>query len=224
MRSIVARIVCEIKNIVIYKCMTFERVSLVYSSFLFYGLTGGLMIWDRYDNLYGYYALFLAFFSGLYHFYDEKKFFAEDFICSFFFKLHVVTNYVVWVSWQGFLFYSFLSEVIGLSLFCLSFASWKYKNRNYCYMIVHNIWHIYTGLLPYMVVRNEERVGLGYVDNLFMMLFVVCMTNYNLKKNLYVKGLIFGSLYLWNLGNFYNLLSLVVLHSAYYMKEKLISF
>lgn len=189
--------------------MTIERLSLVHSAFIFYGITGGLVIWNGYDFLYGYYALFLAFFSGLYHFYDEKKFFAEDFICSFFFKLHIFVNYVLWVGWKRFLFYSFLSEVVGLSLFYLSFFSWKYKNRNYSYMIIHNIWHIYTGLLPYMIVKNEVRVEIKYLDNLFMLFFVIFLTNYNLKKHLIIKILMYGSFYLLNFGNFFNLSALL---------------
>lgn len=199
--------------------MTFERFTLVYSAFVFYGLTGGLVIWEGSDMYLGFYSIFLAFFSGIYHYYDEKRYFAEDFICSFFYKLHIFANYVMWASWQRFLFYIFLSEVVGLSIFYLSYKSWKYKDRNYCYMIVHNIWHIYTGILPYMILRNESRVEMGYLDNLFMLFFVLCMSNYNFKKNLYVKGLIFGIFYIWNLANFYNFISLGILHSLFYIKE-----
>ena len=194
----------------------------MFSAVIFYGGTGIMMFVHGKDYWYGYYSMFLAFFSGLYHYYDEKRYFAEDFICSFFLKLHIFLNYVVWVGWQKFLYYSMIVEFLGFSLFYLSFLSWKYKQQNYGYMIVHNIWHLYTGVLAYFVVIKEERYELGYWDNIFMMLFVICMTNYNLKNRLYVRGIIFGSFYLWNIGNFYNFLSLGILHLIYLMGKKFV--
>jgi len=202
--------------------MNLERLSLVVSAATFYGITGLVMLWEGNDYLYGYYSIFLGLFSGLYHYNDERRFFAEDFVCSFFYKLHVLTNYVLWVGWRRFLFYSFFSEIVGHIIFYLSFWSWKYKNRNYAYMIVHNIWHIYTGLMPYIVVRREDRVDLGFLDSFFMLCFVLSMSNYNLKNHLCVNGVIMGSFYLWNIGNFYNLTILGLLHFFYCIRHRLI--
>jgi len=191
--------------------MNLERFSLVFSSILCYGLPA--FFTD--DYLYRYYGLFLAFFSGLYHYYDEKFFFAEDFMCSFFFKLHFTTNYIWWLSWEKMAYYAFFSELIGYIIFYGSFTSWRIKHRNYAYMIIHNIWHLFTGYLPYVVVRDEQRVDIGYWDDIFMVMFVVFMVNYNLKQKLLVKGVVLGTVYLWNLSNIYNIFFMIGFYGFY---------
>ena len=78
---------------------------------------------------------------------------------------------------------------------------------------------MFTGWLPYMVVTNEQRVNMGYWDDIIMCVFVLFMINYNLKQKLVAQGVVFGTLYLWNLSNIYNIYFLLGFFSFFKVKS-----
>jgi len=197
--------------------MKLSDFSLVLTSVICYGIPS-LLIYPR-DYWFSYYSIFLAIFSSLYHYHNEYHFFHEDFVCSFFLKLHILSNYVWWLPWKRFLVYTFFSEIIGYCIFYFSFQSWKKKYKNYNYTIIHNLWHFYTGFLAFFCCNFEKRVNIGHWDEIFMFLFIITITSYNLKKKLWAKGLIMSSFYVWNIANFYNIVSLLILSIVAYLEK-----
>ena len=149
-----------------------QKASFVITAAFFYGFLGLICGIDRGDALYQFYSLSLGFYSCLYHYYGELRFFKEDLTCSFFFKLHLFTNYIFWMEWQKILAYLFLSDVLGYVIFYYSVTTWKSKYKNCGYAIFHNIWHVYTGGLAFYVGMAEKRVDIGYWDGIYFMMFV----------------------------------------------------
>ena len=158
-----------------------QKASFVVTAAFFYGFLGFVCGMERGDQLYSFYSLSLGFYSCLYHYYAELKYFKEDLTCSFFFKLHLFTNYIFWMEWQKILIYLFLSDVLGYIIFYFSVTSWKSKYENCGYTIFHNIWHIYTGGLAFYVGMAEKRVNIGYWDAVYLMIFIWMMLQ--CKKN-----------------------------------------
>ena len=151
-----------------------QKASFVATAAFFYGFLGlfcGLGL-ERGDLLYTFYSVSLGFYSCLYHYYGELRYFWEDFTCSFFFKLHLFTNYIFWMEWQKIMIYLFLSDGLGYVIFYFSVTTWKSKYKNCGYAVFHNIWHIYTGGLAFYVGMAEKRVDIGYWDAVYFMIFV----------------------------------------------------
>lgn len=162
-----------------------QKASFVATAAFFYGFLGLICGVDSGDQLYEFYSISLAFYSCLYHYYGELRFFKEDLTCSFFFKLHLFTNYIFWMEWQKILIYIFLSEILGYLIFYFSVTSWQSKYKNCGYAIFHNIWHVYTGGLAFYVGMAEKRVNIGYWDAIYLMMFVWTMMR--CKKNSHRK-------------------------------------
>ena len=190
----------------------FGKKSLIGTAIISYGLPALYNIIFGGDIIFGYYSLFLSFFSGLYHYYDEERYFAEDFICSFFIKYHIFMSYIWWLNWYDFMKYVFLMDIFGHIIFYYSVISWKTKCVCHDYYWIHNIWHLFTGGLASYVVMTEPYVEMGLWNIFYMFCFVFMMTQYNLKTRLFAKNLIFSTFYLWNIANFYNVISLFILH------------
>jgi hypothetical protein len=199
--------------------MNIGKKSLIATSIISYGIPGIYCCIYGNDQIFGYYSLFLAFFSGLYHYYDELNYFAEDFICSFFIKYHVFLNYIWWLTWGDFLKYIFLMDIFGHLIFYYSVRTWETKCISHDYYWVHNIWHLFTGGLASYVVFNEKLVEMGNWNIFYMLCFVFIMTKYNLKRCIFQKHLILSTFYLWNLSNVYNIISLLF----YYVLQQFFS-
>ena len=189
--------------------MNTGKKSLIATSIISYGVPGIYSCIYGNDQIYGYYCLFLAFFSGLYHYHDELNYFAEDFICSFFIKYHIFLNYIWWLTWSDFLKYFFLMDIFGHLIFYYSVKTWEKKCISHDYYWVHNIWHLFTGGLAFYVVLNEKFIEMYNWNIFYMLCFVFIMTRYNLKKCIFQKHLILSTFYLWNLSNFYNITSIL---------------
>ena len=78
-----------------------QKASFVITAAFFYGFLGlfcGLGL-ERGDLLYTFYSISLGFYSCLYHYYGELRYFWEDFTCSFF------SNYIylqiIYFGWNG---------------------------------------------------------------------------------------------------------------------------
>ena len=141
----------------------FGKKSLIGTAVISYGLPALYNILFGGDIIFGYYSLFLSFFSGLYHYYDEEHYFAEDFICSFFIKYHIFMSYIWWLNWYDFMKYVFLMDIFGHVIFYYSVVSWKTKCICHDYYWIHNIWHLFTGGLASYVVMTEPYVEMGAV-------------------------------------------------------------
>ena len=152
-----------------------QKASFVATAAFFYGFLGLICGSQSGDQLYAFYSISLGVYSCLYHYYAELKFFKEDLTCSFFFKLHLFTNYIFWLEWEKIMYYLFLSDVIGYVIFFLSVTTWKSKYKNCGYTVFHNIWHIYTGLLAFYAGMNEKKVEIGYWDGVYFTIFVWAM-------------------------------------------------
>lgn len=152
-----------------------QKASFVATAAFFYGFLGFICKLQTGDQLYAFYSISLGFYSCLYHYYGELRFFKEDLTCSFFFKLHLFTNYIFWMEWQKILTYLFLSDVLGYVIFYFSVTTWKSKYKNCGYAVFHNIWHIYTGGLAFYVGMAEKRVDIGYWNAVYFMMFVWAM-------------------------------------------------
>jgi hypothetical protein len=155
-------------------CMQVEKqkASFVVTAAFFYGLLGLICGIEKGDVLYTFYSISLGFYSCLYHYYGELRYFWEDFTCSFFFKLHLFTNYIIWMDWVKILVYLFLSDILGYVIFYFSVTTWKSKYKNYGYAVFHNIWHIYTGGLAFYVGMIEKKEDIVYWDAVYFMIFV----------------------------------------------------
>jgi hypothetical protein len=149
-----------------------QKASFVATAAFFYGFLGLICGLQTGDQLYAFYSISLGFYSCLYHYYGELRYFKEDLTCSFFFKLHLFTNYIFWMEWQKILTYLFLSDVLGYVIFYFSVTSWESKYKNSGYTIFHNIWHIYTGGLAFYVAMEEKKVDIGYWDAFYLMIFM----------------------------------------------------
>lgn len=189
--------------------------TLILSAIIFYGGCSFYSIYYNLDYLYAYYSGFLTIFSSIYHYHHEKKYFAEDFICCFFMKLHIFTNYVWFLDSYKFWFYTFLSEGLGYAIFYLSYKTWNFSDKT-SYYITHNLWHAYTGGLMWYVVATEPRTEIGWTNEFFMLLFVIAITNHTLKNKLLCSSAICSTVYLWKLSNIYNLLYLGIIHIGIY--------
>ena len=152
-----------------------QKTSFLITAAYFYGFLGLVCGMERGDALYAFYSISLGVYSCLYHYYGELRYFWEDFTCSFFFKLHLFTNYIFWLEWDEIMFYLFLSDVLGYIIFYFSVTTWNSKHESCGYVISHNIWHIYTGLLEFYVAMEEKKVDIGYWDSLYFMIFVWAM-------------------------------------------------
>lgn len=152
-----------------------QRNSFLITAAYFYGFLGLICSVERNDELFGFYSITLGIYSCLYHYHDELRFFWEDFVCSFFLKLHLFTNYIFWLSWGEIFFYLFLSDILGYIIFYISVKSWNYKHHNCGYSVSHNIWHIYTGGLSFFAGMTEKRVDIGYWNGIFFGLFICFM-------------------------------------------------
>ena len=130
------------------------------------------------DQLYTFYSVSLGIFSCIYHYYGELRFFWEDFTCSFFFKLHLFSNYIFWMNWEKIILYIFLSDVIGYIIFYFSVTTWKSKYLNYGYIIFHNIWHTYTGAIAFYLGMVEKRIDIGYWNGIFFIIFFIAMMRF----------------------------------------------
>jgi hypothetical protein len=155
-------------------CMHVEKqkASFLLTSAFFYGFLGLICGIEKGDHLYSFYSISLGFYSCLYHYYGELRYFWEDFTCSFFFKLHFFMNYIIWMDWAKILAYFFLSDVLGYIIFYFSVTTWKSKYENYGYAVFHNIWHIYTGVLAFYCGMMEKKVDIRYWDAVYFMIFV----------------------------------------------------
>lgn len=160
--------------------MFIERISLVLTAVIFYGYSAIVNI--GIDNEYSFYIANLTIFSSLYHYYDEKKFFEEDFICCFFIKLYLCLSYIIWLNWWDIAYYIFVSDILGNFLFYLSYRSWMTKGVDKRYMIVHNLWHFYTAYMLHSVVKNEVKVDIGRMNYIIRELFVLLILGYNIRK------------------------------------------
>ena len=189
--------------------------TLILTALIFYGGGAFYSFYNNLDYLFVYYSGFLTIFSSIYHYYNEKKYFEEDFVCCFFMKLHLVSNYVWFLDSYRFWFYTFLSEGLGYFIFYISYKSWNFPNK-LMYYISHNIWHMYTGALMWYVVATEPRTDIGWINELFMLLFVIALTNHTLKDKLLCSRFICSTVYLWKLSNFYNLIYLGMIHIVIY--------
>jgi len=189
--------------------------SLILSAVVFYGGGSFYSYYYNLDYLYSYYAGFLTIFSSIYHYYHEKKYFEEDFVCCFFMKLHLVSNYVWFLDSYKFWLYTFLSEGLGYAIFYLSYKSWNLSDKS-MYYLTHNFWHAYTGGLMWYVMVSEPRTEIGWVNEIFMLLFVIALTNHTLKNKLLCSRVICSTVYLWKLSNIYNLLYLGIIHIGIY--------
>lgn len=149
-----------------------QKSSFIITSAIFYiflGIVCGLMRGDMY---YSFYSVLSGIYSCIYHYYAELRYFREDIICSFFLKLHLILNYILWINWKKFIFYIFISEIFGTIIFYYSVITWKSKYKNNSYAIFHNIWHIYTGLLAFYVGMVENKINIEYIDKLLFILFI----------------------------------------------------
>ena len=167
-----------------------QKASFVITAAFFYGFLGCVCGINRGDQLYAFYSISLGFFSCLYHYYGELRYFWEDFTCSFFFKLHLFTNYIFWMEWEKIITYLFLSDMLGYVIFYFSVTSWESKYKNCGYTVFHNIWHIYTGGLAFYVGMAEKRVDIGYWDAFYFMIFVgsmIRLRNISAKKNITIN-------------------------------------
>ncbi len=167
-----------------------QKASFVATAAFFYGFLGFVCGIESGDTLYAFYSISLGFFSCLYHYYGELRYFWEDFTCSFFFKLHLFTNYIFWMNWEKIIAYLFLSDVLGYVIFYFSVTSWESKYKNCGYTVFHNIWHIYTGGLAFYVGMAEKRVDIGYWDAFYFMIFVgsmIRLRNISAKKNITIN-------------------------------------
>ena len=167
-----------------------QKASFVITAAFFYGFLGCVCGINRGDQLYAFYSISLGFFSCLYHYYGELRYFWEDFTCSFFFKLHLFTNYIFWMEWEKIITYLFLSDMLGYVIFYFSVTSWESKYKNCGYTVFHNIWHIYTGGLAFYVGMAEKRVDIGYWDAFYFMIFVgsmIRLRNISEKKNITIN-------------------------------------
>jgi hypothetical protein len=158
-------------------CMKVEKqkTSFIITAAFFYGFLGLICGIEKGDQLYSFYSISLGFYSCLYHYYGELRYFWEDFTCCFFFKLHLFMNYIIWMEWAKILTYLFLSEVLGYIIFYFSVTTWKSKYKNCGYTVFHNIWHIYTGGLAFYCGMVEKKVDIGYWDTLYFMIFIGIM-------------------------------------------------
>ncbi len=163
-----------------------QKASFVATAAFFYIFLGYICGLKTEDQLYTFYSLSLGFYSCLYHYYGELRYFWEDFICSFFFKLHLFTNYIYWMEWQKILTYLFLSDVLGYVIFYFSVTTWKLKYENYGYAIFHNIWHMYTGGLAFYVGMVEKRVNIGYWDCVYFMMFMLAIFSSKKRRRITV--------------------------------------
>jgi hypothetical protein len=152
-----------------------QKASFVITAAFFYIFLGFICGSERGDVLYQFYSISLGFYSCLYHYYGELRYFKEDLTCSFFFKLHLFTNYIIWMEWKKIMVYLFLSEILGYIIFYFSVTSWKLKYINNGYTIFHNIWHMYTGGMAFYVGMIEKREDIGYWDGLYFMIFMAIM-------------------------------------------------
>ena len=159
-----------------------QKASFVATAAFFYIFLGFVCGLESGDQLFGIYSISLGIYSCLYHYYGELRYFSEDFTCSFFFKLHLFTNYIFWMEWEKIFAYLFLSDVLGYVIFYLSVSTWKSKYKNSGYAIFHNIWHIYTGGLAFYVGVAEQRVDIGKWNRLYFMIFVLCMIRCKLAR------------------------------------------
>ena len=176
--------------------LTKKALNAVALSAFFYGFLGLICGSQTGDQLYAFYSISLGFYSCLYHYYGELRYFKEDLTCSFFFKLHLFTNYIFWMEWDKILTYLFLSDILGYIIFYFSVTSWESKYKNNGYTIFHNIWHIYTGGLAFYVGMAEKMVNIGYWDAVYFMIFVGAMLGrrttihprfISLKKNITIS-------------------------------------
>lgn len=87
------------------------------------------------------------------------------------------------------MFYLFLSDVLGYIIFYFSVTTWNSKHESCGYVISHNIWHIYTGLLAFYVAMEEKKVDIGYWDSLYFMIFVWAMMRCKVV-NMYKKPIL----------------------------------
>ena len=160
-----------------------QKASFVMTAAFFYGFLGFVCGLEKDDALYTFYSVSLGIYSCLYHYYGELRYFWEDFTCSFFFKLHLFTNYIFWMEWWKIMLYLFLSDGLGYIIFYFSVTSWDSKYKNNGYAIFHNIWHIYTGGLAFYVGMVEKRVDIRHWDAVYFMIFVGCIIE--CKKKIY---------------------------------------
>ena len=160
-----------------------SKNSLVYTALISYLLpalfTVGINIQDKY---YLFYSVFLAYYSIKYHYYEEKKYFYEDFWCSIFTTIYIYTNYIISKPLFTILKYLFLSHVLGLFIFILSYYSWNYKDKNNYYTCVHNLWHFYTGINTYFVTQREEIVPYPKLNSLYLTVFLGIIFIPKIKK------------------------------------------
>lgn len=160
-----------------------QKASFVATAAFFYCFLGLICGMEKDDALYTFYSVSLGIYSCLYHYYGELRYFWEDFTCSFFFKLHLFTNYIFWMEWWKIMLYLFLSDGLGYVIFYFSVTSWDSKYKNNGYAIFHNIWHIYTGGLAFYVGMAEKRVDIRHWDAVYFMIFVGCIIE--CKKKIY---------------------------------------
>jgi len=152
-----------------------QKASFLITSSFFYVFLGIICGLESGDFLYTFYSVSLGIYSCIYHYYGELRYFWEDFTCSFFFKLHIFSNYIIWMDWEKILIYIFLSDVIGYIIFYFSVTTWKSKYLNYGYIIFHNIWHTYTGGIAFYIGIFEKRVDIGYWNGFFFIIFFMAM-------------------------------------------------
>ena len=134
-----------------------SKSSLIFTSIMSYFLPALFTIQITFqDKYYFFYSLALTYYSTLYHYHEENKYFQHDFLCSAFMTIYIYTNYIFTKSFTMIFIYLFFSHVVGGILFVFSSTSWQAKNKNNHYFIVHNIWHIYMGIIGYYIIYSEK--------------------------------------------------------------------
>ena len=150
-----------------------NKNSLIYTALISYLLPALLTIEiNIQDKYYLLYSLFLAYYSTKYHYYEEKKYFYEDFWCSNFITIYMYVNYIISKPISTILTYFFLSHVLGLFIFILSYLSWSQKMINNHYTYIHNIWHLYTGFNTYLVTQNEIPIFYPILNRILFCTFL----------------------------------------------------
>ena len=63
-----------------------------------------------------------------------------------------------------------------------SSTSWQAKNKNNHYFIVHNIWHIYMGIIGYYIIYSEKPVFFPFINKIYLTIFMGFLLKQNNKK------------------------------------------